>query len=438
MRSLFFPIAVVVALLGSSAPLGAGLYYSGENYAELPSQWRGFLLDQRALRGIAMRPSGGAAAGPIRKLYQTEAEKLTKLAHQRKLIADEAADLGALYLRLGDTARAIEILRIAHKDNPKHFHLAANLGTAWQMQGDLTQAAACLDQSSRLAPPKLRAVEQLHLKLVRLRARQPRDAVDLDDLFGIQYVGDSGKFEAGKLAAAQRERLPSDAIALVQQLALWLPADGFLLWQLAELAGSNGDVATAAAILDGCVTEFGMRANPLREHRRAYRAAAEERAKSGEDAKTKHDGHAGLFQPRSPRPLARKLDRTPLPAIDPKGVNGLPWPVVAETTLDRQYRPTFPRYLKELDGKKVTLTGYLQPLGEDADLNAFLLVEYPIGCWYCEQPEPTAILLIELPEGKTHSYTRGQVRVRGKLVLNAADPENFLYTIRDAEISQAD
>ena len=444
MRSILLILGISIVLLASSTQLQAGLYYSGESYAELPSQWRGFLLDQRSLRTIAVRPSGGAAAGPIRKRYQTEMEKLTRLSQQRKLSADEAADLGGLHLRLGDTARAIEILRIAQKDNPKHFHLAANLGAAWQMQGDLAQAAACLEQAVRLAPAKLQKAEQLHLKLVRLRARQPRDCTDLDDLFGIHYVGPSGKFEAGRLAETQRKRLPNDAVALVQQLALWLPADGRLLWQLGELAGANGDVTTAAAILDGCVTEFGLRAAPLREHRRAYRAAAVPtrsvgaRGQSGDNARTQHEGHAALFQPRSPRPLARNLDRTPLPPIDPKGVNALPWSVVTQTALDRNYRPTFPRYLKDLDGKKVKLNGYLQPLGEDAELNAFLFVEYPIGCWYCEQPETTAIVLVELPEGKTYPYTRSQVRIRGKLVLNASDPENFLYTIRDVEISESE
>jgi hypothetical protein len=438
MRPIILSIAVAVVLLVLSARLNAGLYYSGERYAELPSQWRGFLLDQRTLRMIAVRPNGSATVGPVRKRYQAEMEKLTKLAQTRKLTADEAADLGALYLRLGDTARAIEILRIAQKDNPKHFHLAANLGTAWQMQGDPAQAAVCLEQAANLAPAKLRKAEQLHLKLVRLRARQPRDAAELDDLFGIEYLGSSGKFEAGRLAEAQRKRLPGDAVALVQQLALWLPADGRLLWQLGELAGANGDVATAAAILDGCVTEFGLRSAQLREHRRALRVAAEQRAKNGDNAKVEHEGHLGLFKPRSQRPLARNLDQTPLPPIDPKGVNTLPWSVVTETTLDRQYHPTFPRYLKDLDGKKVTLDGYLQPLGDDADLNAFLLVEYPIGCWYCEQPETTAIILVELPEGKTHPYTRNQVHIRGKLTLNASDPENFLYTIRDAEVSQSE
>ncbi len=361
---------------------------------------------------------------------------MAKLAGQRKLTDDETADLRALYVRLGEPARAVEVLRPAQRAYPKHFHLAANLGTAWQMQGDLGQAAACLEQAVRLAPDKLRTVEQLHLKLVHLRGRQPRDAQDLDDLFAIQFVGPSGKFEAGQLAQEQRKRLPAESIALAQQLALWLPSDGRLLWQLAELAGANGDVATAAAIMDGCVTEFGLRTADLRRHRRAYRLAADERAKNGDDGKTMHEGHAGLFKPHSLRPLVRKLDATPLPSINAKGVNPLPWSVVTETTLDRRYRPTFPRYLKDLDGKKVMLSGYMQPLGEDADQSDFLLIEYPVGCWYCEQPEMTAIVLVELPEGKTHNYTRGQVRVRGKLVLNARDPENFLYIIRDATISQ--
>jgi hypothetical protein len=425
---------VVLVCLLSVAPVRAGLYYSGEAFAELPSKWRGFLLDQRSLRIIAVRPTGSAAPGPIRKHYEAEVERLSKLARQRKLTADEAADLGALLVRLGEPARSVETLRAAQSDHPKHFHLAANLGTAWQMQGDLSQAAAALEQAVRLAPEKLRPAEQLHLKLVRLRIRRTADGPALDDLFGIQFVGPSGQFEPGRLSEAQRKRLPPEAVAQVQQMALWLPADGLLLWQLAELAGANGDLATAAAILDGCVTEFGLRAADLQKHRRAFRAAADERARAGGNSKTIHEGHAGLFKPRSPRPLLRKLDQAHLPPIDPKGVNNLPWSAVTETTLDRQYRPTFPRYLKDLDGKQVTLSGYMQPLGDDSDLSAFLLIEYPVGCWYCEQPDMTAIVLIEMPDGKSLRFTRGQIHVRGKLVLNASDPENFLYTIRNSQV----
>jgi hypothetical protein len=132
----------------------------------------------------------------------------------------------------------------------------------------------------------------------------------------------------------------------------------------------------------------------------------------------------------------RKLDLGPLPAINPKGVNNLPWSVVTETTLDRQYRPTFPKYLKDLDSHRVMLSGFIQPLGENQDLGAFLLIEYPVGCWYCEMPETTGIVLIEMPHNKTANYVRGQVHITGKLVLNATDPENFLYTIRDAQVEE--
>ncbi len=161
------PTAVFALLVGSPS-LFAGLYYSGETFAELPSQWRGFLLDQRTLRTIAVKPSGAVPAGPIRKRYAQEAARLTKLTQQRKLTADERADWGALYIRLGDPARAVEVMRTVQRENPMHFHLAANLGLAWQMQGDLAQAAACLEQAVRLAPAKLLPAEKLHLKLVRL------------------------------------------------------------------------------------------------------------------------------------------------------------------------------------------------------------------------------------------------------------------------------
>jgi hypothetical protein len=228
-------------------------------------------------------------------------------------------------------------------------------------------------------------------------------------------------------------------VALVQQLALWLPADGRLLWQLGELAGAHGDVATAAAILEGCVTEYGLRDADVLAHRQAFRAAADARTPAaGDDARAAHEGHAGLLKTRSSRPLARKIDQTPLPPIDPKGVNAVPWSVVTETTLDRHYRPTFAGYLKELDGKRIQLSGFMQPLGDDHELSSFLLIEYPVGCWYCEAPETTGIVLVEMPGGKTRHFTRAQVRVTGRLTLNATDPENFLYILQDAKVVEAD
>jgi hypothetical protein len=418
----------------------AGLYYSGEKVADLPARWQGFLLDQRMLRVIARPPAGATSLpgtprpdSPERRRYKKEAGRLEGLTKSRALTADEAADLGAIYLRLGEINRALEVLRLAQRRHPEHHALAANLGTAWQMQGNLAQATLWLQQAVRLAPPALKQAEELHLRLVRLRSREKRASNDLDDLFGVRYLDAEGKYTPGKIAPAEAKKLPADAIALVQRLALWLPADARLLWQLAELAALGGGLRSAAAMMDGCVIEFSLRHATLREHRQAMRAAAGSLPTPSPD-RTTHQKHNAFFKPRSDRPLIHQLDLASLPTIDPRGVNPLPWSVISKTVIDRDYHPTFPKYLEQLNGKQVKVQGFIQPFGEEEELTAFMLIEYPVGCWYCEMPEITSIVLAELPGDKSVRYMGGLVEVTGKLTLNSTDPENFLYIIQPTKV----
>ncbi len=439
MRGFCRSTAIITMALVAAAPARGGVHTTLEPFADLPSQWRGFLLDQRALRQLAVPPTPGVPPNPFRGRYLDEGTRLAKLGQMRRLSADEASELGAIHLRRGEVAKALAVLRAAQHEHPLHYRLAANLATAWQMHGDLDQAALMLRQALPLAPGKYQRAEELHRKLVDLRRREPRDAQGLDDLFGVRFVAESGRFEPGKLAAEQRKKLPADAVALVQQLALWLPGDIRLLWLLAELANAHGDVATAAAIMDGCVTEFGLRHPDLIAHRREVRAAADALAKSGDRPdRATHEGHAGLLKTRSSRPLPIKFDSAALPPIDPKGTNAIPWAVVLETTLDRNYKATFPRYLRELGGRQVQLTGYMQPLGEGTEVTSFLLIENPVGCWYCEMPELAGMVLVELPQGKARGVTRDPLRVTGRLALNlGGDAESFLYTLEDATVENA-
>jgi hypothetical protein len=428
----FIP-ALITAFLLSVSTVRAGLYYSGETYAELPSEWRGFLLDQRILRNLAVKGTLQTAESPGRKRYLDEAARLDK---KSPLTADEIADLGAIYLRLGEPAKAVNLLRPAQRQYPNHFHLAANLGTAWQMSGDLAQALACLEQAVRLAPGKHLQAEEYHLKLIRGRLGKSQN---LDDLFGIRYVNEEGAYKPGRLAAAEKKKLPLKAVAVVQQLALWLPADPKLLWQLAELASAHGDIKNAAAMMDGCVTQFGLDYPDLRRHRQLMRTAADELFKTPLLSKEPHEKkHAGTLAFRSKRPLASHLDALPLPAVSATGINVVPWDVFTQTSVDAKFRPTFPAYLKELDSKEVSLNGFMQPLHEELDLGTFLLIEYPVGCWYCEMPETTGMVYVELPAGRTTPYRRSQVRIVGRLKLNANDPEDFLFAIREARVAGID
>src|SRR5437764_7672766 len=120
MRALI--VLIAVPLLAPAAR--AGLHYSGESFRELPARWQGFLPDHRALRAAAAPQV--AANLPLRDAYADAASKLEATRRSRALSADEAADLGALYVRLGKPEKALDVLRPAARAHPEHFRLAAD------------------------------------------------------------------------------------------------------------------------------------------------------------------------------------------------------------------------------------------------------------------------------------------------------------------------
>ena len=423
-RGVFRFFVALIAMSLSALPASAGLYYSGETFAELPSQWRGFMLDQRSLRQIAVPAGPMNPASPLRMRYLEERKKLEA---KMSLTGDEIADLGAILVRLGDVDRAVEVLRSGQGKHPNHFAIAANLGTAWQLKGDLAAAAESLRQAVRLAPGKQLAAEETHLKLVTSRMRQKRPG-QLDELFGVNY------FDAkDDTSAVETKKLTPRTVGLAQQLALWLPADGPLLWQLAELANGFGEVRTAAAFAEGCVVQFNMGDRDLRRRRLLFKEAAEKLLGD----KTEHKpGHAGTLAFRSRRPLVSGLIEAGLPAVSETGINAIPWEVLAATGYEGKFPAKFSTYLKELDGKTVSLNGFMQPLNDEALI--YLFIESPVGCWYCEMPDLTGMVALEAPAEESLTFQRGLQRVIGRLRLNATDPEDFLFRLSDAKLAPLD
>jgi hypothetical protein len=433
------PVWSVLGLLAllPAQPIQAGLLYSGERFAELPAQWRGFLTDLRMLRSAAVKPTEQLPASPLRHQYEEEVARLLDLEKRQPLSIDQKADLGALYLRLGLVQNALQTLREAQKEHSSHYAVMANLGTAWQMSGEIEQAIECLTAAVEFAPGRTQRAEQLHLRLMRLRQRDPKSET-LDDLFSVQFVGDSGQFEPGKLREDERKKLPADSLANVQRLLLWLPFDGKLVWYLAELANAHGDLEAANELYEMCVGQFGLNALSLRNHRAAVRIQLAEFVKKP-TAKAEHEAHTSKIPYKSRRPLlAKEIDLASLPPIRKDAVNQVPWGVFLETRIGTGGKPAFPRYLQELNDQRVSLAGFIQPLTDDGDLTAFMFIEYPTGCWYCEMPDLSGIVLVEMAENKTLQPTRQVVKITGRLLLNDSDPENFLYTLKEASVGVVD
>lgn len=162
----YIPLLVLLLL---PAYCQAGVYYSKEIYADLPANFRGSCSTIGRLRTIGITPTDKFPATLQREQYEAAAKQLRELAKSRSLSAEEAADLGAVLIRLNRLTEALDWLREAARQHPKNFAIAANLGTAWQLTGDLNQAEKQLEESVRLAPEKWKPYEATHLKLIRLR-----------------------------------------------------------------------------------------------------------------------------------------------------------------------------------------------------------------------------------------------------------------------------
>ena len=133
-----------------------------------------------------------------------------------------------------------------------------------------------------------RRVEEHQLKLLRLRAREniagPRGQAteDVDALFDdggkppkpVRFAGESGQYEAGALAEAERAKLPPEAVQIVEQLLVWLPDDARLYWLLAELLNADGNPTDAKVVFDDLVVNRSLHPKILKDHRQAVTEAA--------------------------------------------------------------------------------------------------------------------------------------------------------------------
>jgi tetratricopeptide (TPR) repeat protein len=240
-------------------------------------------------------------------LRQFGTEFGTRPVHKRALLAshlavagktglsvEERLSLSAYLIRIPKIGRdkrpdyreAINILSPAQRDPRErdNFLVYANLATAEFLDGQYQRARDYLADALRLWPTEWsrlskerrdwlvkmgwneeqfklrRRAETYFLKYIRLRAKERPPAFGRPNLLGesivplfeggdpptpVRFVGESGRYEAGKLAAAEQKKLPPDAVAIVEQLLIWLPHDDRLYWLLGELLNARGEYLTA-------------------------------------------------------------------------------------------------------------------------------------------------------------------------------------------------
>jgi hypothetical protein len=226
----------------------------------------------------------------------------TRLPQAQKLTADELAGLSADLIRLGRGGEAIGLLSPQLRSRTPDYRLVANLVFAHAQREEWD---AALDRHGFLladvdAPKTVPGLTELQLKwLLRLDREAVRSWVQIRRQISlkptpeqapgenaspyaifvdankkpVEFVNAKGEYEPGQLAPAEKAKLPPDAIAIVQQLALWMPGDSMLLWLLAELYAADGRLHDASDAFEQCTARGLTKPKLLMEHRAAVRSA---------------------------------------------------------------------------------------------------------------------------------------------------------------------
>ena len=94
------------------------------------------------------------------------------------------------------------------------------------------------------------------------------------------------------------------------------------------------------------------------------------------------------------------------------------------------YAPVFTEALKSLDGKEVTIKGYVMPIDVEGDLKALSANPYA-SCFFCGKASPASVMSLYLKKDKTYKLDAFK-KFRGKLRLNYNDPNEFYYILENA------
>lgn len=98
------------------------------------------------------------------------------------------------------------------------------------------------------------------------------------------------------------------------------------------------------------------------------------------------------------------------------------------------YKPVFPAELKQLDGKEITVKGFMFPLDEAKKQKLFLFGPFPLSCPYHYHVTPDLVLEVHADK-KPVAFSYDPVLLRGRLQLVDKDPENStFYRLLDAEV----
>ncbi|MBR9920119.1 MAG: DUF3299 domain-containing protein [Bacteroidetes bacterium] len=117
------------------------------------------------------------------------------------------------------------------------------------------------------------------------------------------------------------------------------------------------------------------------------------------------------------------------------------WKTLSRITFKKEYDemmgfkvdvPVFSDQVKALDGKEITITGYIIPVEGYKSHTEFVFSAFPYNmCYFCGGAGPESVMEVYADEAV--KYTATEVTLKGKLVLNNGDINRLIYALIDAK-----
>lgn len=123
-----------------------------------------------------------------------------------------------------------------------------------------------------------------------------------------------------------------------------------------------------------------------------------------------------------------------------KGFPSLVWPRLYDITytkasdrLGEYDKPVFSAAAKSLEGKTISLPGYIVPFDNGLESSHFMFSSMPLNaCFFCGVGGPESVIEVFLK--KEISYTDKPMEIKGILKLNDTDPDQMMYILENAEL----
>lgn len=103
----------------------------------------------------------------------------------------------------------------------------------------------------------------------------------------------------------------------------------------------------------------------------------------------------------------------------------------------------YPEEIKALDGKRVSIVGFMAPWQTLSDFTEFMFIPFEVGCVFCSPPPVTQVMLVKQKRtkgGQVPPFAPRSITVTGTLRLftydsnHPAHQADFMYALDDAVV----